>query len=125
MQGPGEEKKQEEDSVIEGEDAERAAGVEGLEEVRDVKSVEQNASDEEAGEDEEEIDADVRGCADLVQEIEEAGAGLWIRPEKVAVEDEEDSETANPIERRDMSEATGVLGIVGLLGCKGGSAMHV
>jgi hypothetical protein len=34
--------------------------------MRDVERVEQDASDEEAGEDEEEIDADVGGCADFV-----------------------------------------------------------
>jgi hypothetical protein len=125
VQRPGEEEKEDERTVVEGEDAESAAGVKGFEEVGDVEGVEQNAGDEEAGEDEEEIDADVGGCADLVEEVEEAEASVRVRPEEMAVEDEKDGEAANSIERREMSEAAGILGIVGLLGCTGGGAMHV
>jgi len=66
---PSEKKQHDENAVVEGEDAKGAAGVEGLEEVREGTCVEQNAGDEKAGENEEEIDAEVAGLADAVEEI--------------------------------------------------------
>jgi hypothetical protein len=76
-----------------------------------VQSVEQDTGDEEAGKHKEEIDADLRRSADLVQEIEEAGVGVGVRPEEVKEEHEEYGEAANSVERRDVGEAARVLGI--------------
>jgi hypothetical protein len=70
MQGFGEEKQQEEEAVVERKDAQGAAGVEGFEEVGLVESVEKDAGDEEAGENEEEVDSDVEGVDDGVDHVE-------------------------------------------------------
>jgi hypothetical protein len=67
--------------------------------------------DEEAGEHKEEIDADIGGSADLVQEIEEARVGVGVRPKEVVEEHEEYGEAANSVERRHVGEASRVLGI--------------
>src|ERR1700733_9372147 len=125
MHRSAEEQKKNEKAVVQREDAESAAGVEGLEEMGDVQGVEQDTGDQKAGEHKEEIDADIRGSADLVQEIEEARVGVGVRPEEVVEEHEEYGEAANSIERRDVGEAARVLGIAGSKGHKGGSAIHV
>src|SRR3984885_3659624 len=125
MHRSAEEQKKNEKAVVKREDAESAAGVEGLEEMGDVQGVEQDTGDQKAGEHKEEIDADIRGSADLVQEIEEARVGVGVRPEEVVEEHEEYGEAANSIERRDVGEAARVLGIAGSKGHKGASAIHV
>src|SRR5271155_5817002 len=116
MQRPAEEQEENEKAVVQREDTESAAGVKGLEEMLYVQRVEQDTGDEEAGEHEEEIDADVRRCTDLVQEIEEAGTGHGVRPEEMEEEHEEYGEAANSVERRDVGEAARVLGIAGSKG---------
>src|SRR5580704_16905088 len=125
MQRQAEEQKQNEKAVVQREDTESTASVEGLKEMGDVQRVEQDTGNEEAGEHKEQIDADVRRCTDLVQEIEEAGTGHGVRPEEVEEEHEEYGEAANSIERRDVGEAARVLGISGSKGNNGGSAIHV
>jgi len=56
MKRAGEEKQKKEDAVVEGKDAERAADVEGFEEVGLMERVQKDAGDEKAGEDKEEVD---------------------------------------------------------------------
>lgn len=72
MKRAGKKKQHDENAVVEREDAEGAAGVEGLEEVREGACVEQNAGDEKAGENEEEVDAEVAGLADAVEKIQKS-----------------------------------------------------
>ena len=55
MQRPAEEQEEDQDTIVEGEDAESAAGVKGLEEMLYVQGVEQDTGDEKAGEHKEEI----------------------------------------------------------------------
>ena len=113
MQGPGEEKQQEEETVVEGKDAQGATGVEGFEEVRLVEGVEQDAGDEEAGENEEEVDSDVEGVDDGVEDVEDGRSCDWVRQEEMKGEDEKDCETADSVECRDVSVSTWILRVAG------------
>jgi hypothetical protein len=69
MQGPGEEKEHKQNAVVEGEYAKGSASVEDFEEVGAGACVQQDPGDQKTGEDEEEIDAEVAGLAELVEEI--------------------------------------------------------
>jgi len=109
MEWTGEEQKDDQDSVVKREDAECAAGVEGLEVVGDIEGVDQDAGDEEAGENEEEIDADIAGFADVGEEVEDARAGGCVRPEKMDEKNHEDSKAADSVESRNVSEAAWIL----------------
>ena len=59
MKGVGEQKEQDEEAVVEGKYSECAAAVKVLEEVGLIECVKEDAGDEEAGEDKEEVDANV------------------------------------------------------------------
>ncbi len=62
---------EEKDAVVKRKDAEGAAGVEVAEEVGVLEGVAEDAGDEEAGEGEEERNADPEGAADVDEEAEE------------------------------------------------------
>lgn len=109
MQRPAEEKQQEEETVVEGKDAQGAASVKGFEEVGLVERVEQDAGDEEAGENEEEVDSDVEGVDDGVDDVEDGRSCGGVRQEEMKGEDEKDCETADSIECRDVSVSTWIL----------------
>ena len=109
MERTGEEQEDDQDAVVEREDAECAASVEGFEVVGDVERVDQDAGDEEAGENEEEVDADVAGRADAGEEVEDARAGVGVCPEKMDEKNHEDCEPSDSVERRNVSEAAWIL----------------
>jgi hypothetical protein len=109
MQRPGEEKEKDQETVVEGEDAEGAAGVEGFEEVWLVESVEEDPGDEEAGENEEKVHPDVEGVDGCVDGVEEGRACVRVRQEEMKGKDEEDCEAADTVECRDVSVATWIL----------------
>ncbi len=78
MEGFGEQENEKEKSIVKREDAQGPAGVEDLEVVAVVEGLKEDAGDEEAGEGEEEVDADPTGLAQLTEEVKEAIAGLWV-----------------------------------------------
>ena len=110
MEERGEGEKDEEDAVIEGKNADGAAGVEGAEEGGRVHGTEEDAGDEEAGEGEEKVNADPGGVADLGEEIEDTGAGGEVGPHEVIDENEEDGEAAEAVESGDVAEFIGLGG---------------
>jgi hypothetical protein len=124
VQGPGEEKQYKEDAIVEREDAQGAAGIEGFEEVGAVARVQKDAGDEKAGENEEEINADVAGSADVVDQIEELRACHRIRLKEVKEEDQEDGETAYAVKRWNMLKTAGIFGVAGRDGLRGGGRRH-
>lgn len=125
MKRPSEKKQHDENAVVEGEDAKGAAGVEGFEEVREGACVEQDAGDEKAGENEEEVDAEVAGLANAIDEIQKFGAGVWIGREEVEEEDHEDGKSSDSVERWNVLKTTGIFGIAGGSGLRGGGRRHV
>ena len=111
MQGPGEAECEQEETVVERKDAQGTAGVKGLEEVGYVQGVKEDACDEEAGESEEEIDADVCGGEDALDDVEEPGAGDVVGLKEMDDEDEKDGSAADAIECRDVNEAARIGGV--------------
>ena len=96
----GEEKEDEEDGVVEGKDAQAAAGIELAEVARVAERVVKDAGDEEAGEDEEKINAMCAKGGGSVKGLA-PGAGRCSE-EEVGGDNADDSEATQPIECGEM-----------------------
>jgi hypothetical protein len=67
---PCKKKECDEHAIVKREDAERPANIEGFEEVRFTERIQKDARDEKAGENEEEINPNIRGQEDMVHQVE-------------------------------------------------------
>src|SRR5262249_24643210 len=100
QEGGDHEERERQHRVVEREDAQDAARVEVLEEGRPLLAVEQDAGDQVAGEDEEEIDADRAPPREVVEPLVERVMPLVVR--EVAPQHQRDGEAAHAVEDRDV-----------------------
>jgi hypothetical protein len=103
---------EEEDSVIKGEDAEDAAGVEGGEIAGVALVFDEDARDQVAGEDEEEVDARPAESAHAVDGVVDQRAGRDHR--EVVDHHDEDREAAHAVERLHARQGVGGFGLLRL-----------
>jgi hypothetical protein len=101
--GNGEQEADQQDAVVEGEDAQGAAGVELAEVAFVLQGVDQNAGDKKAGEDEEEVDAKVAVVEDGADEPGENTAGMVIGFKDVGTDDHQNGKAADAVERKEMA----------------------
>ena len=101
-EGAREQQQRQEDAVVERKDAEGAASVEGAEVARTADGVLQDAGDEEAGEDEEEVDT---GGGEDERGVDDEASVRHVAGEQMRGHDAEDGEAAQAVERCDVAAA--------------------
>jgi hypothetical protein len=111
MKRPCQQKQDYQDAIVEREDAECAAEIEVFEKVRSMERVQKDAGDEKAGEDEEEVDPNIRGHQDAVHQVEKKGACFRVRYEEMTGEDEKNSQATYSVKSRDVGKSAWVLSV--------------
>jgi hypothetical protein len=112
VHGFGESNEDQQTGVVERKDTQGATSIKRLEEVRDIDRIDENAGDQKSGEGEEEIDSNEGRAANIREQVKETRAGVVIGPEKVVNEHQENGESANAIQCRNMGKPTRVFPIV-------------